>query len=76
MVYKLLDLNHILSYLKEHPISTVDAIMQESGAESLRVYPLLFELAQEKKIRIVEETGWGASLKVELLNVLEKTSAH
>ena len=65
--YKQLDLNHILSFLQEHPISTVDAIMQESGAEALRVYPLLFELAQEKKIRIVEETAWGAPLKVELL---------
>lgn len=65
--YKRLDLNHILSYLRQHPISTVDAIMRESGAEPLRVYPLLFELAQERKIRIVEENGWGAPLKVELL---------
>ena len=65
--YKQIDLNRILRYLKEHPISTVEAIMQESGAEPLRVYPLLFELAQEKKIRRVEETGWGAPLKVELM---------
>ena len=65
--YKQLDLNRILLYLQSHPISTVEAIVQESGAEPLRVYPLLFELAQEKKIRIVEETGWGAPLKVELM---------
>ena len=65
--YKQLDLNRILLYLQKHPISTVDAIMQESGAEPLRVYPRLFELAQERKIRIVEETAWGAPLKVELL---------
>ena len=64
--YKQLDLNRILLYLQKHPISTVDAIMQESGAEPLRVYPRLFELAQERKIRIVEETAWGAPLKVEL----------
>ena len=64
--YKQLDLNRILLYLQSHPISTVEAIMQESGAEPLRVYPLLFELAQAKKIRILEETGWGAPLKVEL----------
>ena len=67
MNYKQLDLNRILRYLKEHPISTVEAIVQESGAEPLRVYPLLFELAQEKKIRIVEENGWGTPLKVELM---------
>ena len=53
--------------MQGHPISTVNAIMQESEAEPLRVYPLLFELAQEKKIRILEENGWGAPLKVELL---------
>ena len=65
--HKQLDLNRILLYLQSHPISTVEAIVQESGAEPLRVYPLLFELAQEKKIRIVEETTWGAPLKVELM---------
>ena len=64
--YKQLALNRILLYLQSHPISTVEAIVQESGAEPLRVYPLLFELAQAKKIRIVEETGWGTPLKVEL----------
>ena len=70
MIYsnsKQLDLNHILLYMQGHPISTVNAIMQESEAEPLRVYPLLFELAQKKKIRILEENGWGAPLKVELL---------
>lgn len=67
MDYKQLDLNRILLYLQSHPISTVETIVQESGAEPLRVYPLLFELAQEKKIRIVEETTWGAPLKVELM---------
>ena len=65
--YKQLDLNRILLYLQSYPISTVEAIMQESGAEPLRVYPLLFELAQAKKIRIVEENGWGGPLKVELM---------
>ncbi len=70
MIYsnsKQLDLNRILLYMQGHPISTVNAIMQESEAEPLRVYPLLFELAQKKKIRILEENGWGAPLKVELL---------
>ena len=61
-MYKELDCHKILSYLEEHPVCTVDSIMKESGTEPLRVYPLLFELAQEKKIRITEETGWGYSL--------------
>ena len=64
--YKQQDFNKILSYLKENSISSVDAIIQESGAEPLRVYPILFELLQEKVIRVVEETGWGAPVRVEL----------
>ena len=69
--YKQQDLNKILSYLKENSISSVDAIIQESGAEPLRVYPILFELIQEKVIRVVEETGWGAPMKVELMKVMQ-----
>ena len=64
--YKQLDRNRVLLYLKEHRLSTVDAIVEQSGAEPLRIYPLLFELAQEKVIRIVEASAWGAPLKVEL----------
>ena len=64
--YKQQDLNKILSYLKENSISSVDAIIQKSGVEPLRVYPILFELIQEKVIRVVEETGWGAPVRVEL----------
>ena len=64
--YKKQDREQILAYLKAHPISSVDAIMEESGAEPVRVYPILFELNQEKIIRVLEETGWGAPLRVEL----------
>ena len=67
MDYKLQDRDKILSYLQAYPISTVDAIIQESGAERLRVYPILFELNQEKIIRILEESEWGAPVKVELM---------
>ena len=72
--YKQQDFNKILSYLKENSISSVDAIIQESGAEPLRVYPILFELIQEKVIRVVEEMGWGAPMKVELMKVLQNTN--
>ena len=67
MDYKQQDRDKILSYLQAYPISTVDAIIQESGAERLRVYPILFELSQEKIIRILEESEWGAPVKVELM---------
>ena len=64
--FKQLDRDRVLLYLKEHGVSTVDAIVEQSGVEPLRIYPLLFELAQEKIIRIVEENAWGAPMKVEL----------
>ena len=64
--YKQLDRERILSYLNANRISTVDAIIEHSGAEKLRVYPILFELNQEKIIRVVEETEWGAPMKVML----------
>lgn len=64
MNYKQQDRDKILSYLQTHPVSTVDAIIQESGAERLRVYPILFELSLESVIRVVEESEWGAPVKV------------
>ena len=67
MNYKQQDRDKILSYLETHPISTIDAIIQKSGTERLRVYPVLFELSEEKRIRVVEESEWGAPVKVELM---------
>ena len=67
MDYKQQDRDKILSYLQAHPISTVDAIIQESRAKRLRIYSILFELSQEKRIRVVEESEWGAPVKVELM---------
>ena len=65
--YKQQDRNRILAYLKKHPVCSVEEMMETSGSEPLRVYPLLFELEQEKKIRELERTGWGAPAMVELL---------
>ena len=50
MNYKQLDRERILSYLNANRISSVDAIIEHCGAEKLRVYPILFELNQEKII--------------------------
>ena len=64
MNYKQQDRDKILSYLQTHSVSTVDDIVNQSGAERLRVYPILFELRQEKIIQILEESEWGAPVKV------------
>ena len=64
--YKQLDRYRVLLYLKGHGVCSVDEIVEESGAEPLRIYLLLFELAQEKIVRIVEENAWGSPLKVVL----------
>ena len=69
MNYKQQDRDKILIYLQAHPVSRVEAIIEESGAERLRIYPILFELSQERVIRVLEVSEWGAPLKVELLNV-------
>ena len=66
MNYKQQDRDKILSYLQIHSVSTVDSIIKESGAERLRVYPILFELRQENIIQILEESDWGAPVKVAL----------
>ena len=66
MNYKQQDRDKILSYLQTHSVSTVDFIIKESGAERLRVYPILFELRQENIIQILEESDWGAPVKVAL----------
>ena len=54
MNYKQQDIDRILSYLQAYPISTVNAIILESGAERLRVYPNLLELSQEWIIRVLK----------------------
>ena len=64
MNYKQLDRERILSYLNANTVSTVDAIIEHSGTEKFRVYPILFELNKGKIIRVVEETEWGAPMKV------------
>lgn len=67
MDYKQRDRECILSYMKIHSVCLTDTIIKESGAERLRVYLILFELCQEGIIRVVEESEWGAPLKVELI---------
>ena len=64
--YKMLDRKSILNYLKLHPNCLVDDLRDNSGAEPLRIYPLLFELEAEGVIQIMERTAWGAPYRIAL----------
>ena len=59
--YKYLDTQRILRYLQQHKEgATVDAILQYSGADKLRVYPALFELEQAGQLEVLEREELGA----------------
>lgn len=65
--YKYLDTQRILRYLQQHKEgATVDAILQYSGADKLRVYTALFELEQEGRLEVLEREELGAPTKVRL----------
>ena len=65
--YKHFDTQRILRYLQQHKEgATVDAILQYSGADKLRVYPALFELEQEGRLEVLEREELGAPTKVRL----------
>ena len=65
--YKHLDTLRILHYLQQHKEgATVDAILQYSGADKLRVYPALFELEQEGRLEVLGREELGAPTKVRL----------
>ena len=66
--YKQQDPQRILHYLSQHPAGTsVDAILQYSGAERLRVYPALFELEQDGQLEVLEREELGAPRIVRLV---------
>ena len=61
MDYKHRDTLRILRYLQQHKEGiSVDAILQHSGADKLRVYPALFELEQEGRLEVLERETLGA----------------
>ena len=66
--YKRQDRERILSFISSQGGSAlVEAIMERSGAEPLRVYPLLFELRQEGLLAYEEEEEYGSPKRVRLL---------
>ena len=66
--YKRQDRERILSFISSQGGSAlVEAIRERSGAEPMRVYPLLFELRQEGLLAYEEEEEYGASKRVRLV---------
>lgn len=66
--YKELDRKAILSYLSSHEGTEVEVakIIAESGANKLRVYPILIELSLEGVIKVTHQSDMGTPEKVML----------
>ncbi len=58
--YKEIDRKAILEYMKGKAEVCVDDIMENSGAERLRVYSILFEEEQAGYVVVVKASSWGA----------------
>lgn len=58
--YKAFDTQRIKDYIDTSgTAATVEAIIQNSGADKLRVYPALFELEQDGYIEVIEREELG-----------------
>ena len=63
--HKVADTRKIATYIISQPENvSVDDIIQNSGADKLRVYPALFELEQNGFLEVVEREELGAPLLV------------
>ena len=61
MNYKIIDNQRIIDYISFFSDAvSVEDIIQNSGADKLRVYPALFELEQEGIIDVLEREELGA----------------
>lgn len=54
------DRKKILDYMKGRAEVVVDDIIQNSGASSLRIYPILFEEIQHCRVKVIKEDRMGA----------------
>ena len=66
MDYKAIDTRRIIDYIYSFPglVIGVEDIIQNAGADKLRVYPALFELEQSGFLEVVEREELGAPLIV------------
>ena len=68
MDYKEIDRKSILGYIeKQGGQCPVQDIIKNSGAEKLRVYPILFEEVQSARLTVLEEESFGSPKIVKLL---------
>ena len=68
MDYKEIDRKSILEYIeKQGGQCPVQDIIKKSGAEKLRVYPILFEEVQSARLIVLEEESFGSPKIVKLL---------
>ena len=66
--YKQQDRERILSFIScQGGNALVEAIIERSGAEPMRVYSLLFELRQEGLLAYEEEEEYGSPKRVRLV---------
>lgn len=69
MNYKEIDRKKILDFLFEEKNGVeVSKIIEMSGAEKLRVHPILFEEKMKGNVRVLESSSFGAPEKV-ILNL-------
>lgn len=65
--YKEIDRRKIIEYIsKRGGQCLVDEIIKNSGANKLRVYPILFEESQTHNITVIEEENLGSPKVVKL----------
>ena len=62
------DRKRVLDYMKGKAEVHVDDLVENSGADRLRIYPILTEETQSGSIVVVKSTGWGAPEIVALKN--------
>lgn len=66
--YKELDRKAIIAYLeRKGGIAFVSDIIEHSGANQLRVSPILTELYLDNRLEVLEETELGGFVKVRLI---------
>lgn len=65
--YKEQDRKAILDYLKGKGNVSVENVLNESGANRLRVYVLLFELRDAGLVEITNSNDWGSPTEVKLI---------
>ncbi len=65
--YKQKDREAILSFLEGKELVTIADIKENSGAEWLRVLPILTELEIEGKVKVIEQSELGSPISVTLI---------